>query len=84
MAARARGGRREGAPEIISVHISCLHVFHNQQIGFHIWRVTIERICMKIWGRVYRIITESVHLFNTCLIKNKFDLFESDCRRAAE
>ena len=36
-----KGGEEEGggvqdAPEIISVHISSLHVFHNQQIGFHI------------------------------------------------
>lgn len=30
------GGEGGVTPEIISVHISCLHVFHNQQIGFHI------------------------------------------------
>lgn len=39
---------------------------------------------MKIWGRVYRIITESVHLFNMCLIRMKFDLFECDYHGVAK
>ena len=38
---------------------------------------------MKMRRRVYRIIIESVHLFNMCLMRMQFDLFECDWDEAA-